>query len=354
MLPCPKRSGRRIHSRPGELGPNARKLKAALSRDWLAAAEHACKNASRLLTDIPFLVTNVQSLLGRRCVEVPKLSMIVDELRALQDEFDDVEWDREEQALCAVTESITLQDTYLGPFQIALHLDKLIELYERTPYFVIAIEPHPAAKDDSVTHPHVSNDVVCEGDGAAAIKAALEAGRITDFFLMVRSILTTYNADSPYVSLADWYGTPCYECSWVMDSESSYYCAYCDHAVCDQCSMVCHGCGEIICCDCSGACEFCESALCPQCVKERCSECESICCQACLEEGLCPTCKEERETNEDEEQKEDGQNGIEGQPELHDMGGRLAERGQCPNTACVAILPYSLGQVGVFPGPVSQ
>ncbi len=120
-------------SKAGELGPNARKLKIALARDWLAAAEHACKNASRLLTDIPFLVTNVQSLLGRRCVEVSKLSMIVDELRVLCDEFDDVEWDREEQALCAVTEPITLQDTYLGPFQIALHLDKLIELYERSP-----------------------------------------------------------------------------------------------------------------------------------------------------------------------------------------------------------------------------
>lgn len=88
-------------SKVGELGPNARKLKAALARNWKAAAEHTCKNASRLLSDIPFMVTNVQSLLNRRCVEVPKLSMIVEELRALHDEFDDVEWDRENYALCS-------------------------------------------------------------------------------------------------------------------------------------------------------------------------------------------------------------------------------------------------------------
>jgi len=83
----------------------------------------------------------------------------------------------------------------LGPFRIALYLDSLRELYQRTPYFVTAIDPHPAATDNAVTHPHVSNDVVCEGDGAAAIRAALEIGRFTDFFAMVRCILTTYNPD---------------------------------------------------------------------------------------------------------------------------------------------------------------
>ncbi len=344
-----------LAGKAGELGPNARTLKAALARDWLAAAEHACKNVNRLLSDLPFLVTNVQSLLGRRCVEVPKLSMIVDELRALHDEFDDIEWDREEQALCVVTEPITLEDTYLGPFQIALHLAKLIELYERSPYYVIAIEPHPAAKDDSVTHPHVSNEVVCEGDGAATIAAALEAGRIADFFLMVRSILTTYNPDSPYVSLADWYGTPCYECGYVMDDESTYYCNFCDHAVCDECSAVCSVCGEIICCHCVETCEICESTLCPHCAKKQCSECELVCCQACLDEGLCPTCKEERDNNEDQEkQKQDSQDETEGQTEACAVGRAMVEPGQCPDTPCVAIQSYSLGQVGVFPGQVSQ
>ncbi len=333
-----------------ELGRHVRRFKTALSKEWLAAAENACRGASRQLSDIPFLTTNVQSLLSRRQLEVPKLSTLADELHALHDEFNDVEWDREENALCAVTEPITLRDVYLGPFQIALHLDKLIELYERSPYFVIAVEPNPAATDDAVTHPHVSNDVVCEGDGSAAIKAALEAGRITDFFLMVRSILTTYNPESPYIALADWNGVSCYECGYMMDTESAHYCGFCDHAVCDRCSAVCNSCGEIICWDCAGTCEICESSLCPACAKKQCSECESVCCDVCLEDGLCPSCKEERENHEDQEEQEPSED----QPETIPAGPELAGPGQCSDTACVAIQSYRLGQVGLLPGQIAQ
>ena len=35
-----------------------------------------------------------------------------------------------------------------------------------------------------------------------------------------------------------------------------------------------------------------------------CSECEAMCCRSCLEENLCPNCKEELENNEDEQQTE--------------------------------------------------
>jgi hypothetical protein len=178
---------------------DSRRLATALSRDWFAAAEHACKTINTQLGEIPFLVSNLQSLLDRRHREVPHLSGIAAELWALQQEFDDVEFHGEENALCVVTEPITLEDVYLGRFRIALYLGSLCELYQRVPYFVLAIDPHPAATDDAVTHPHVSNDVLCEGDGTAAIRAALETGRLVDFFTMVRSILTTYNPDSPYV-----------------------------------------------------------------------------------------------------------------------------------------------------------
>ncbi|MHC4521078.1 MAG: hypothetical protein ACYTAS_20995, partial [Planctomycetota bacterium] len=159
----------------------SRRLATALSRDWFSAAEHSCKSVSKQLGEIPFLVSNIQSLLDRRRREVPNLSGIAAELWALQQEFDDVEFNGEEKALCVVTDPITLEDIYLGRFRIALYLHSLRELYQRVPYFVMAIDPHPAATDDAVTHPHVSNDVVCEGDGAAAIKAALEVGRLVDF-----------------------------------------------------------------------------------------------------------------------------------------------------------------------------
>ena len=282
---------------------DSRKLATGLSRGWFAAAEHSCKTINRQLGEIPFLVSNLQSLLDRRRRDVPSLSAIAAELWALQQEFDDVEFNGEQNALCVVTEPITLEDIYLGRFRIALSLGSVRELYQKTPYFVMAVDPHPAATDDAVTHPHVSNDVVCEGDGAAAIKAALETGRLTDFFTMVRSILTTYNPDSPYVALSDWEGVLCYECGYVMDSESSYYCTYCENAICDECSAVCASCGEAVCKSCAGACEICESSLCPQCAKKKCSECESVCCESCLEDGLCPDCKEERDNHEEEEQE---------------------------------------------------
>jgi len=93
---------------------DSRKLAVALSHDWFAAAEHSCKNVSRQLGEIPFLVSNIQSLLDRRHREVPNLSGIADELWALHQEFDNVKFNSEEKALCVVTQPITLEDVYLG------------------------------------------------------------------------------------------------------------------------------------------------------------------------------------------------------------------------------------------------
>ena len=335
-----------------DLARDSRKLRIALSRDWLVAAERSCKSSSRHLSDIPFLASNVQSLLDRRHKEVPQLSGIADELWALQEEFDDVEFNREEKALCVVTEPITLEDVYLGRFRIALYLGSLRELYQKATYLVMAIDPHPAATADAVTHPHISNDVLCEGDGAAAIRAALEAGRLSDFFTMVRSILTTYNPDSPYVPLADWYGIACYECGYVMDSESSYYCTFCENSICDECSAICAGCTEEVCKSCAGMCAVCEESLCPQCAKTKCSECESVCCESCLDDGLCPDCKEER--NNDEEQETEGDKETTNDQEATANGGRLAAGGQRTCASCPSVQPHGVGQAPVLPGQVRQ
>jgi hypothetical protein len=333
-----------------KLTRDSRKLTMALSRDWFAAVEHSCRTIYKQLGEIPFLVSNLQSLLDRRNREVPNLSTIAAELWALQQEFDDVEFNGEEKALCVVTEPITLEGVYLGRFRIALYLDSLCELYQKAVYFVIAIDPHPAATDDAVTHPHVSNDVVCEGDGAAAIRASLETGRLLDFFSMVHSILTTYNPDSPYVPLSAWEGVACYECGYVMDSESSYYCTHCDSAICDDCSAVCADCGEIVCKSCVGTCEACESSLCPECVKKKCSECESVCCKSCLEDGLCPDCKDERQNNEQEEDDKETTANSETIP----MGMRLADGGLRTISAAPSIQPHGVGQAVVLPRQVEQ
>jgi hypothetical protein len=283
---------------------DSRQLGVAITKGWLAASEQCCQSIDRHLNEIPYAISKLQTLLDRRQKEVPTLSAMVEELKALEAEFDDVAFNGEEHALCVVTEPITLEDVYLGPFRILLDLDRLGELYQKVPYYIVAIEPHPAANDEAITHPHVSNEVLCEGDGGAAIRAALEEGRLSDFFSMVRSVLTTYNPDSPYVPLADWDGVACYDCGYVMDSESSYSCSYCGNAVCDNCSRVCANCGEIVCGECVSHCEICDRSLCPECAKTKCSECESVCCESCISDGLCPECKEEKENNDEEQQSE--------------------------------------------------
>ena len=329
---------------------DARKLAAALSHEWFAAAERCCQGIGRQLNDLPYAICRVENILNRRDVKVPKLSEVAEEIRALQDEFGDVEFNWDEKALCAVTEPITLDEVYLGRFRIALYIEKLGELCHQVPYFVMAIDPHPAATDEAVTHPHVSNEQVCEGDGAAAIRAALEAGRLTDFFTLVRSILTTYNPDSPYVALADWFGTPCYECGYVMDRENVYYCTYCENAVCDDCSAVCESCAEVVCKSCACTCEICERSLCPHCAKTRCSECESVCCASCLDDGLCPDCKEERDHDEEQETDDEKQNA--GKKEESTVGGRVAERGERTGATHAAVQPDRLGQAPVLSGSV--
>ncbi len=340
-------------SRFSDLTCQSRRMVVAVTRGWFAATEECCTAINRQLGEIPFSISKLQSLLDRRHKPVPEFSCIVEELRALQAEFDDVEFNPEEDALCAVTEPITLEDVYLGPFRIALCLNKLGELYTRTPYYVVAVEPHPAAKDEAITHPHVSNETLCEGDGAAAIRAALEEGRLCDFFVMVRGILTTYNPDSPYVPLSDWEGVACYDCGYMMDDEESYYCTHCDNAVCDNCSRVCCECGEIVCGECAGHCEICERSLCPNCAKSKCSKCESVCCESCITDGLCPDCQKEQE-DEEQEIEEIDESPSTAESQATALGGRLAGGGAGAPGNDAAVQSDVLGEAAVPAGQVAQ
>jgi hypothetical protein len=337
-----------------EIAHDSRRLALALSRDWFAASEECCNGIARYLGQVPYSVSKLESLMDRRHKTVPKLGVILDELKALQGEFDDVAFNAEEGALCAVTEPITLEDTYLGPFRIALYIEKLKELYHKVPYYVIAIDPHPATKDEAITHPHVSNEILCEGDGAAAIRAALEEGRLCDFFVMVRGILTTYNPDSPYISLGDWDGVSCFDCGYVMDGESVYYCTHCDNAVCDQCSRVCTDCGEVVCAQCAGSCEICDRSLCPKCATTKCSECEAICCESCITDGLCPDCQKEKEQEDEEQAETMDKTPTKDGPQPAAMGGQLAGSEACAHAEDAAVQPDGLGETAVLPGQIPQ
>ncbi|MCX6963421.1 MAG: hypothetical protein NTZ08_13390, partial [Verrucomicrobia bacterium] len=73
---------------------------------------------------------------------------------------------------------------------------------------IVALEPNPASGRDEIVHPHVNGRDLCAGDAEGPVHRALDDGRIVEAFLMIRSVLTTYNRRSPYVSLEAWEGSP--------------------------------------------------------------------------------------------------------------------------------------------------
>ena len=309
-----------------ELTAQSKKMGISLLNGWFSAAERCCKSVNRLLGDIPHSVSKLRQLTNAPPKELPKLSTLFDELNQVQQEFGSLEIDNAKSTISVITESITLDDVYLGPFRIQLELQKFNELYTSSPYHVIALSPNPAATDETVTHPHVSNEILCEGDGSVSIRAALEQGRLSDFFTMVKSILTTYNPDSPYVALIDWSGEACYDCGYVMSRDDIYFCSLCQRDYCSECSTYCRCCDEGCCVGCAEQCSYCEDQVCMNCMQE-CAKCNSACCSSCLEDNVCPNCKEEMENNNDDQEckiSEAKQNGNPGQPETSETQIKLA------------------------------
>ena len=309
-----------------ELTTQSRKMGASLANGWFSAAERCCKGVCTQLNDIPHSISRIRQLTNAPQKELPKLSSLVDELSQVQQEFGSLEIDNAENTISVITEPITLDDVYLGPFRIHLELKKFNELYTASPYYVIALSPNPAATDETVTHPHVSSEKLCEGDGCVTIRTALEQGRLSDFFTMVRSILNTYNPDSPYVALIDWCGEPCYDCGYVMSRDDIYFCSFCQRDYCSECSTYCRCCDEGCCVGCAEQCPYCEDHVCMNCMRE-CAECKSLYCSSCLEENVCPNCKEEMEKDNEEQEcktSKTKQNENSSQPETSETEIKLA------------------------------
>ncbi len=254
-------------------------------RDCLASLGYDLEQAQKT---IPQEVTDRPAL---------TLSDLYHDLQQLQQEFGGWDWDPREGVLSVTTDTITLEGLYLGPFEIRLDLKRLGLIpggggggRHRPLYTVVAQEPQYAAGNEHVTHPHVSDEVLCEGDAAPGIRKALEEGRISDFFLLVRSVLTTYNPHSPYVAIEHWEGHSCHDCGSLISHDSSFYCESCDHDYCSDCTGTCHGCDDSFCNGCLQECPFCQQWFCHNCM-QACRDCGHKCCPSCLnDDDLCPDC----------------------------------------------------------------
>jgi hypothetical protein len=264
-----------------------RKIATARARGWHLAAgrlkkelANALSSCCRLLDSTlgSFTAANHQSRCRVSATDIYR------DLVALDDEFGEVEIDLAEHEIAATTEAIVLKDIDLGRFQIRLNWHLLGHTHR--PYAVKALDPNPAAKNKNVTHPHVQDEHLCEGEGSSAIAAALAEGRVYDFFLLVSQVLHNYGRGSAYIELSRWHSIPCNGCGNSVNADECFCCYGCEDELCENCCYTCSGCGESFCNGCLGKCPVCEGECCYSCL-EPCQRCCGRACPNCREGGKC-------------------------------------------------------------------
>ena len=287
------------------LGTIQRKLNVCQTRNWQGAGAKVMSILESALRDVPYHLQGIERAVQACKIDVPSVPEIYEELVAADEEFAGLAYQKEGDLLAVSTDPIGLDGVYLGEFQIQLYVTSLADMRYNSVYGVVALDPHPATSNECVTHPHVSDERLCAGDAGAAIQAALTSGRICDFFVLVRSVLTHYNPSSPYVSLENWSGTPCSDCGYVASGDDLCTCSHCEEDFCSECSSYCPRCEETTCLGCLEKCSACEDPVCPSCTTS-CPECGERLCKTCAEEEQCP-CLEEKENKDDSDQTEDSE-----------------------------------------------
>jgi len=280
-----------------------RRLQICRERAWNGPVSKLTAEVERLGRELSYAMSGLERAGQDIRKKPPSLRDIWAELKQARDEFGSLRYDASRENLTVVTEPVELEEVYLGPFEIRLDILSLTDP-RHTPYWVEALDPHPAACNAAVTHPHVSEERLCPGDAGAAIRQALSAGRICDVFTLIRAVLMTYNSGSPYVSLDNWFGMACYECGYVMSDDDVRWCEICGRDYCSECASYCHQCDDTTCLGCLRTCPVCEEPTCTSCMTA-CPDCGRDLCGLCLDENLCPCHEEEGDEYDDEPEEAD-------------------------------------------------
>lgn len=279
-----------------------RQIRRAQLRGWHLAANSLKQDLSYPVSTVQVELASLHQQLTRHpgTEHVATASDVYEDLAALGDEFEELDFDLKARRLSITTESIVLDGVYLGPFEIRWNWARGASGSDPH-YRVIAKDAHPAQSRENVTHPHVSDETLCEGDGKHGIRRALAEGRLLDFFTLVAGVLRNYNPESPFVELALWCGTNCSDCGALVDEDYSYSCHKCGDTICGECETVCGGCDDSCCSSCIGICAACEENFCRRCLKT-CEGCHRHVCSGCLDElERCTKCHEEESESENNE-----------------------------------------------------
>jgi hypothetical protein len=277
-----------------------RQIDLAHRHGWHRAAARVTEDLARTLDDCRRELENAIRALQSRLTErqASSASEIYRDILALRDEFEEVEIELDKHELSVTTDRIVLEHLNFGPFQIRLDWHCLGSTHA---YRVVALDPHPAAKSNDVTHPHVQDEQLCEGEGRSAIRAAQAECRLFDFFVLISQVLHTYGRGSAYVELDNWFGRPCDGCGASVEDDDRYYCHRCEATLCSSCSWTCQDCGESCCSECIGTCAACSTEYCSSCL-ETCPKCRKPFCDDCREEGgLCKSCHDKQRQEEEKD-----------------------------------------------------
>lgn len=246
----------------------------ALDNGWLAAAQRIRPRLEQALRELHASLTQTLTDQNRKPSVPLSLRELHAELVGLYGEFPNTDYNLRRKTISVITDSIMLEDIYLGSFCIELHVGSA---GSGLSYSVIATDPNPAGNDEDVTHPHVRDNCLCEGEGTVPIRSALEEGRLGDFFQIVDQILQTYNSGSAYVAMDEWQGVSCAACGEYVSDDERTSCSRTSDTLCYECAVTCPDCDQ----------DFCPDLV------ERCERCEDNFCERCLEKGMCHACRKE-------------------------------------------------------------
>ncbi|HEY4261965.1 MAG TPA: hypothetical protein VGM98_17470 [Schlesneria sp.] len=283
----------------------AGRIEQSIRRGWPIALQHCVRELqTQLVRTCRHLDDVAKSLRTPLRSELPTQRFLYEELKTLSDEFEDVEFDLREETISVISIPITFDDIELGRFRVVLNGKDLVTgLFQ-----VIARTPNPAVSRPDITHPHVYDNRLCEGDATVPLQNALWDGRFCDFFPIVQQTLLTYNSSSPYVSLSDWNGTRCRICDDSVSDDDSCCCDHCEQDVCDSCSTYCDHCCQTACDDCRETCSHCEERSCASCLAV-CPDCRLKYCSSCLINQLCEDCDAARNEESNTEAEESDTSG---------------------------------------------
>jgi hypothetical protein len=255
-------------------------------------------HAERLHRQLNMLASELRQSAARPTF--PSIAEICRDLAALEREFDEAGYDSKTGRLWVCTGNIELRGVNLGPFRIELHWSQQDGIGR---YRVMALKPHPSGEDEGVSHPHVKNYRLCEGEGHAAIRAALAQGRLYDFFLLVGQVLETYSPGNAYVELDQWHGQSCSDCGTNVSDHAMCGCDACEAILCGDCQLSCSQCNDELCTSCMSSCVCCQSDCCRACWAA-CAKCAGKCCASCLENAQCTECRAQEDTEDDHNESE--------------------------------------------------